>query len=234
MKLAIARYSPALQVLDLMHDVPAYDVRGAAYLLAAQIETFPAGTICAGVVDPGVGSDRVPLLLCADGRWFTGPDNGLFDQVAARAEQVQAWRLTWQPERLSVSFHGRDLFAPVAAMLATGVAAPETLGTPLTLQQLNWPQELAQIIYIDRYGNAMTGIRAQTLTGTAVLRVAGQQLKQALTFSSVPPGDGFWYENSCGLVEFAVNQGDAAARWGLQIGMEVQVVKQGCTQIHDN
>jgi S-adenosylmethionine hydrolase len=223
LKLALARQAPTLPVIDLWHDVPPFDAQGAAYLLAAYALEFPVDAVFVGVVDPGVGSDRAGLMVQADGRWFVGPDNGLFDRVAARARQVAVWRITWQPPRLSASFHGRDLFAPVAARLAAGTATAAELGVSVPFMPRDWPEEWARVIYVDRYGNALTGIRACALGDGVLIRVAGQPLAQARTFADVAPGQGFWYENSSGLVELAVNQGSAVDRFGLAPGDAVAV-----------
>jgi len=231
LKLALISHAPGLPVIDLFHDVPAFDTQAAAYLLAAYVGEFPENAVFVGVVDPGVGGERASLMVRADERWFIGPDNGLFDRVAARARQTEAWQLTWRPERLSASFHGRDLFAPVAALLAAGIKTPDDLGVRVPFMLRDWPDDLARIVYVDRYGNAMTGIRADSLGSDAVIRVAGRTLARARTFSEVPVGAGFWYENSSGLAELAVNQGNAAARFGLSPGAAVQVAGRTFTRI---
>ncbi len=223
MKLALIRYAPRIPIVDLFHNAPLFDTQAAAYLLATYALEFPEGSVFVGVVDPGVGGGRDGLILEADGRLFVGPDNGLFDRVAARAGHAQVWRITWRAERLSATFHGRDVFAPVAALLATEQAKPEELGAPVEIQPRDWPADLARVIYLDHYGNAMTGIRAAILNRDAKLQVGGQCLLWARTFSDLPPGAGFWYENSSGLVELAVNQDSAAEKWGLVLGQPVTV-----------
>jgi S-adenosylmethionine hydrolase len=129
LKLAILRHAPNLQLIDLCHNAPVFDAQSAAYLLAACVNDFPEGTVFLGVVDPGVGGPRSGLILNADGRWYVGPDNGLFDRVGSCSQYLKAWRITWRPDRLSASFHGRDLFAPVAARLASKTTNLEVLGT---------------------------------------------------------------------------------------------------------
>ena len=233
LKLAIARIAPTLPVIDLFHDAPAFEIQCSAYLLATYAQEFPPGTVFIAVVDPGVGSKRTPLMLRADERWFIGPDNGLFDRVAARARQMEAWHIIWQSERLSASFHGRDLFAPVAAMLAAGIVAPEELGVAVAFTFQNWPDDLARIIYVDRYGNLMTGIRAGSLDPDAVIQIVGQALGKARTFSEVPVGQGFWYENSSGLVELAISQGNAAERFGVGIRDSLHVVREGFGELRE-
>ncbi|MFQ5468633.1 MAG: S-adenosyl-l-methionine hydroxide adenosyltransferase family protein, partial [Kiloniellaceae bacterium] len=115
---ALMRDAPGVEIVQLMCDAPAFDPRASAYLLAAYGPDFPEGSVFLAVVDPGVGGPRAPLALQAGGRWYVGPDNGLLAMVARRAgPAARAWEITWRPARLSATFHGRDLFAPVAARL---------------------------------------------------------------------------------------------------------------------
>ena len=223
MQAVLARQAPGVPVIDLLADAPAWNPRAAAYLLAAFAPEFQAGSIFVAVVDPGVGTARRPLLVEADGRRFVGPDNGLFELVLRRAAQSRVFRIDWQPERLSASFHGRDLFAPVAAFLATGRAIMRTPLSPAEVRRLDWPDDLAEIVYVDPFGNAVTGIRADTLPESAVLTAGGRRLKRALTFGTVAAGEAFWYANANGLAEIAVNQGGADRTLGLAIGSPVTV-----------
>jgi S-adenosylmethionine hydrolase len=219
----LAREAPGVTVVSLFDDLPAGRVQSAAYLLPAYVDELPLDSIFLCVVDPGVGTDsREPMVMRADGRWFVGPDNGLLAIVARRARQVNYWHIDWQPKRLSASFHGRDLFAPVAAMLARGEAVPGkevlTSGTDTS----SWPDELAEIIYIDPFGNCMTGIRAATLDDAGrVLLADGQELPRSITFGDVATGEAFCYENANGLLEVAVNQGRAADELGLKVGVSI-------------
>src|SRR5260221_202786 len=222
-KAVFATIAPAVPVIDLFADAPATNERASAYLLAAYDDGFPPGTTFLAVVDPGVGTVRRPVVLRADDRWYVGPDNGLLALVARRAQRATAWEITWRPERLSASFHGRDLFAPVAAQLALGDMPPgRQLADGLT--QPEWPDDLAEIVYVDHYGNAMTGLRAAGLPAAAALGAGGHTLARARTFGDVPAGTGFWYENSNGLAEIAVSGGRADAALGLAIGSAVSVV----------
>lgn len=223
MKAVLLREAGTVPLIDLMADVPAFDPRAGAYLLPAYSAGFPSGCVFLCVVDPGVGSDRPALVLRADGRWFVGPDNGLLALVARRAREAEAWRITWQPPRLSASFHGRDLFAPVAARLARGEPPP---GEPIARGALvghDWPDDLAAIVYIDSFGNAMSGLRAARLSESSLLVVRGERLHRARTFSAVAPGAAFWYENANGLAEIAVNQGRADRRLGLTVGETLEI-----------
>jgi len=217
-KAVLAQHAPGTEVIDLLHDVPAYRVRAGAHLLDALKDSFPVGSVFLAVVDPGVGSEREALILEADGRHYVGPDNGLLSVIAARAAERRWWRILWRPHALSGSFHGRDLFAPVAALLASGklmnderaeIAAPATeLGVG----------DAAEIIFVDHYGNACTGLRAGRAPRDAILVARGSRLSYARVFSEAPPGVCFWYQNSYGLVEIAVNLGSAAQLLGLSIG----------------
>ncbi|UCB55098.1 MAG: SAM-dependent chlorinase/fluorinase [Thiotrichales bacterium] len=226
MKSVLYQRAPATTVIDLMHDAPTCNPQASAYLLASLVGEFPIGSIFVGVVDPGVGSQRSPLIARINQRWFVGPDNGLFDIVAQHAlpdSEMKWWEITWQPERLSSSFHGRDLFAPVAAMLANGEAPPGRLHDRPEDRLRRWPADLEKIIYIDHFGNAITGVRAKNLDKDQIIAVGDQSFHWARTFSDVPAGQGFWYENSNGLVELAVNQGRASEVLGLDIGDTVSL-----------
>ena len=216
--------APEVPIVPLFADAPSERPKPAAYLLAAYGAWFPAGTVLLCVVDPGVGSERRAVVAEADGRIYVGPDNGLFDIVMRRAQGARLWEIIWHPGPLSPSFHGRDLFAPVAARLALGDPVTE-VAQPADDKQAarGWPDDLAEIVYIDHYGNAMTGLRGALLTPETRLVAAGRQLALAATFSAVPRGEAFWYINSNGLAEIAVNGGRAAPTLGLEIGSKIRI-----------
>ncbi|MGA7801878.1 MAG: SAM-dependent chlorinase/fluorinase [Gammaproteobacteria bacterium] len=226
-KAALLRDAPGIPVIDLFSDLPPFDAQGAAYLLAAYADQFPEGTVFVGVVDPGVGSSRGGAVVCADGRWYVGPDNGLLTIAARRAANPRWWDITWHPAGCAASFHGRDVFAPIAAGLARGEAVPGVLADPAQCVGAGWPDDLFQVVYLDRFGNAMTGARAEGLADGDVVEVAGRTLPHASTFSDVPRGEGFWYANANGLLELAVNQGRADRDLGLTLGTAVSVVRKG-------
>jgi len=211
-------------VIDLQHDAPAFAPRAAAYLLAALADELPPATLFLAVVDPGVGGARRPLLLRTGRGWLVGPDNGLLAVAARRQGIVAAWEVAWRPPRLSASFHGRDLFAPVCVALCRGEPPPGVALAPVTLTGWDWPEELAEVIYFDDYGNAYSGVRASGLARTMRVRVGGRLLEYARTFAEVAPGVAFWYENSCGLLEVAVNQGSARRQLDLRAGVPVELV----------
>jgi S-adenosyl-L-methionine hydrolase (adenosine-forming) len=222
-KTVLQRTAPAVPVIDLFADAPAGKPKPAAYLLAAYAVWFPPGTVILAVVDPGVGGTRGAVIVEADGRWYVGPDNGLFELVQRRASAVRSWDILWRPGTMSASFHGRDLFAPIAGQLARGILPSEPQRSGEIGRCADWPDDLAEIVYIDRYGNAMTGVRAAVLADTTYLRVTGHVLPRARTFSDVPAGAAFWYENSNGLAEIAVNAGRADAALGLALGSPVVI-----------
>lgn len=212
------RETGGIPVIQLVNNAPAGDPRLSSYLLAATSAEFPPASVFLCVVDPGVGGSRLPVVLKADGKWFVGPDNGLLNSVAVQAKKVQWWIIHWKPKNLSASFHGRDLFAPIVAQLACGNHPDEDecySGPDLD----SWPADIATIIYIDHYGNAMTGWRyRQDLKDKILVWNGHHSIRQANTFCEVEPGQAFWYCNSSGLVEIAVNQGRADERLGLNTG----------------
>jgi len=215
-EVVLRQQAPDEEIITLMADAPRNDPKASAYLLSAITCYFDKETIFLSVVDPGVGAFRdEPVILKLNKHWYVGPDNGLFDIVCRRSVQKKCWRIDWRPEMLSNSFHGRDLYAPVAAMLSND----DIPGTEIKWQDRHgWPDDLNEIIYIDHFGNCMTGIRAEALQDNVELKINGRTLAYADTFSSVPQNAAFWYRNSQGLIEIAVNGGSAAEQLDLQIG----------------
>jgi S-adenosylmethionine hydrolase len=221
---ALKRVAPSLEALVLMSDAPTFNPRASAYLLAALLDDLPPGAVVLGVVDPGVGGERRPVAVEVDGRWLVGPDNGLFAIAARRAAEARWYEIAWRPERLSASFHGRDLFAPVAARLALGAAPP---GPPIGAAGVvgsDWLDDLTELIYVDHFGNVMTGLRAARIGTDKMLVAGGCMVRHARTFGSVNPGAAFWYENANGLCEIAVNRARADLALGLSVGLAVEVV----------
>lgn len=214
----LSQMAPRHTVITLFPDLPQHNPQAAAYLLAAYSGGFPEDTIFFCVVDPGVGSfTDDPVILGLDRRWYVGPDNGLFDLAARRVSAIECRRIDWRPEQLSSSFHGRDLYAPVCAMLANGVDIPTTRRE--WRDRHGWPDDLHEVIYIDTFGNCMTGLRARMIKPENKLILDGDHtLNHANTFAAVPAGQAFWYENSNGLVEIAVHRGSAQQALGLDIG----------------
>jgi len=218
-KAVLQRMAPPIAVIDLLHDAPAFNVRASAHLLAALVGRFDEGSVFLTVVDPGVGGARNAVVVQADGRWYVGPDNGLLSVVGARALKGDCWRVVWRPEQLSASFHGRDLFAPVAATLAVQGSLPRDWFEHSGRLEVDFGgEDLPEIIYIDHYGNAHTGIRASGIPRDARLALGDSQIPYARIYSESAAGAAFWYENSQGLVEIAVAGGSAAQFLGLKVG----------------
>ncbi len=224
MKAIIWQAAPAVPIIDLFADLPPFDARSAAYLLAAYAEVFPAETVFLCVVDPGVGSDRAPLAVRADSRWFVGPDNGLFELVARRSPAAPAWfRLALPSDPPSASFHGRDVFAPAAVRLACGLPLLAECNEFSGTRFGDWPDDLRRVVYVDHFGNAITGCRAETFPRNAAIFACGHKIMYARTFSEVQKGQAFWYENANGLLEIAVNQGRADSILGLAVGSLIEI-----------
>jgi S-adenosylmethionine hydrolase len=221
MRAVLLQETPAVPVVTLFADAPRFNPRASAYLLAAYADEFPSGTIFLGIIDPGVGTDRrLPVIVEADGRWYVGPGNGLFQIVQQRAKAARQWEVLWRPSRLTRSFHGRDLFAPVAAQIARGEWPP----TRLLSTAEKWPDDLAEVVYIDSFGNAISGMRATLPSSTRLIVDGSEAIGHASTFGEVPPGNAFWYENANGLIEIAVNQARADKALSVSIGSNITVV----------
>jgi S-adenosylmethionine hydrolase len=218
----LCQRAPQVPVIDLFADAPVHNPKASAYLLAAYAKGFPQGTVFLAVVDPGVGTEmRQPVILKADGHWYVGPDNGLFNVIAARAQRLEAWHVSWRPAELSASFHGRDLFAPLAADLACGQLPRNDYLLPVNMQC--WGEELPEVIYVDHFGNLITGIRAAALAEGDSLSIGTVSMPRVGTFADVPLGSPLCYENANGLLEVSVNQGRAEHYFKASLGTPVVV-----------
>lgn len=230
MKGVILGIAPTVRLVDLSHEITPQDVRQAAYVLARATPYFPPGTIHLAVVDPGVGSRRRPLLVRAGQALYVGPDNGLFT-LALAGPDAQAFELDrpefWGPA-VSRTFHGRDIFAPVAAHLATGVP-PERLGRPVADPvRLELPRPTrhpdghitGQVVYVDRFGNLISDVPAVWVAGGRWLcQVAGRQIPDlSRTYAEATPGALVALIGSEDTVEVAVRDGSAARQLGVREG----------------
>ena len=219
---AIAPRHPV--IVTALHSVPDFEPRSAAHLLAALHRQFATETVFLAVVDPGVGSNRGAVVMQADEHWFVGPDNGLLSVIGARAERAAYWRIRIPDEGISASFHGRDLFAPIAAQIATGVLSPSVLDSVERLDVALGADDLAEVIFVDHFGNAITGLRAAEIPHHCGIDVAGRRVPWARVFSDIERGAPCWYENSLGLVEIAVNCGRASDELGLAPGHAIRLI----------
>lgn len=221
-------------IVDLTHDIEPQNVRQALFVLAQAAPYFPPGAIHVVVVDPGVGTARRPLLVTTPRARYVGPDNGVFS-VALSEAGAQAWELDrpayWLP-RLSRTFHGRDLFAPVAAHLARGIP-PEQLGRPIADPvRLAWPQPQrhadghlsGEIIYVDRFGNLISNIPATWLAGRRWhVQIAGHVAPVVATYGEGPVAALIGLVSSGDTLEIAVRNGNAAQRLGVGIGEAIEL-----------
>ena len=222
-KAVLASEAPGVPVIDLLHGAPDFNAHAGAHLLDALCRSFPVGSVFFCVVDPGVGGARQAVVVEAGGCFYVGPDNGLLSVVAARASQARYWRIVWQPEGLSDTFHGRDLFAPIAGQIAAGKFPQDKLSASEKLEVEFDSADLPRIVYIDHFGNAWTGLRGGLMTGEARLEVKGKSLPYARTFSEAEKGEAFWHINSSGLVEIAANRASVAEMLGLKVGDKVSL-----------
>jgi S-adenosyl-L-methionine hydrolase (adenosine-forming) len=215
--------------VDITHEVPPGDLRSAAYILARTWHRFPEGTVHLVVVDPGVGSDRAALAFQARDHFFVGPDNGVFTRVLHdTAVEIMALPA---PPGASPTFHGRDLFAPAAAALASGRALL-TLGTffsgiphrlAFTQPHVEGKVAVGEVVYIDRFGSLVTNLTAELVPNSATIE--GEDLDLGglkRTFSDVASGGLVALLGSGGEIEIAVRDGSAADRLGIGIGARVQ------------
>ncbi len=216
-KAVLQQRAPREPIIDLLHDAPAFNAKAGAHLLAAFAAHFPKGSVTLAVVDPGVGGAREPVAVLADGRWLVGPDNGLISVAAARAKKCEVHSIGWKPESLSASFHGRDLFAPVAALLARGDRKAAKL-KKAALAVTFGANDLGEVIYADHFGNLITGLRAGNVPRDRGLTINGRTIRHARVYSEVKAGELFWYENSLGLVEVAANSASAQQVLGSKPG----------------
>ncbi|RFA30218.1 hypothetical protein CAI21_06230 [Alkalilimnicola ehrlichii] len=222
---ALLSASSAAPIVDLMHDAPMFDALHSGYLLKAYSAALPQRAIVIAVVDPGVGGARKALAVMADGRWYLGPDNGLLAPIIKGAEHVRILELD-VPEGASDSFHGRDLFCPAAVAIANGVQPQGAECAAGQLVGIGWPSVCFEICYVDKFGNAITGIPSHAVAADGLLWVGKRLLRYARTFCEVQKGEAFWYHNSSGLVEVAVAEGSAAETLGLEIGSRVDMVRR--------
>ena len=236
--------APNVRIVDLTHDVPPYDIETAAEVLEQALPFYPAGTVAVAVVDPGVGGERrAAAILTKKGHLLVGPDNGIFTLVmrsegVERAVELRNTRY-FRVAQTSFTFHGRDVFAPVAAHLAAGTPL-DSLGPPIVPVMLDLraarvaDRRIEGIVrYIeDPYGNVVTNIPAALLdsintrvSDSLGVRVGSRSLRVPWrnTFSDVPRGQALAVMHSRGVLSFSVNQGDFASRFGVKRGDSVSV-----------
>ncbi|WP_016951464.1 S-adenosyl-l-methionine hydroxide adenosyltransferase family protein [Anabaena sp. PCC 7108] len=223
MKGVISQINPGLKLVDLTHQIPPQNLAAARFCLMNAYPYFPVGTVHLAVVDPGVGSQRRAIALQLAQGFLIGPDNGIFSGITSKNQVIKAVELTnlnyWRTSQPSSTFHGRDIFAPVAAHLANGVSLQE-LGreiNPTTLVKLDIGEcfETATgvtgcIQYIDHFGNLVSNIPGSYVQGkTWSVKVANLTMPGCETYSDVQNQEALALVGSHGWVEIAINSGNA-------------------------
>ena len=223
MKGVIARHAPKATVVDIAHDVPRGDIAHAAWVLATSCGEFPHGTIHVCVVDPGVGGARGEVLIPGDGQWFIGPDNGVFAYVVAEEWGAMAIKdPQFRANIVSKTFHGRDVFAVTAAMIARGETASRC-GPAVKLKgALPWgarTRGIGRVVHIDHFGNLITDLPPAEAGKTVSL--AGRPLAVHGTYADVKPGEALAYVGSAKTIEIAVRDGRADELFAVERGTQV-------------
>jgi S-adenosylmethionine hydrolase len=237
----IATICPTARVIDISHGVPRHDVRAGALILRAALPYMPVGVHLA-VVDPDVGAERRAVAMrAADGRMLVGPDNGLLWLAAQDAggivEAADISSSPWRLEPVSATFHGRDIFAPVAAHLAAGRALA-TAGVPCDPDDLvafHLPRAsiegdvlVSHAVYVDRFGNVQLDAGHEEISNAGLklghgARIGDRELRYVRTFAEAAPGELLLYEDSARRLALAVSHGSAAERLGLAAGDELRI-----------
>jgi S-adenosyl-L-methionine hydrolase (adenosine-forming) len=240
MKGRMLAHLPGVRIIDVTHEVPVYWPAEAGFWLARAYAYFPSGSVHVGVVDPGVGTARDIIAVVVAGHAFLAPDNGLLAPVVTRADSAAIYRLDtakaiarFKLPVPSATFHGRDIFAPLAAELAAGRVAPPELGPATTDIVPSWVDEPAVgpgqvagvIITIDHFGNLITNIDGALLRSfpEPVVRTGGHSFALRRTYGDVRPGEFLALVNSFGVIEIARAEQSAAEALGLGRGAPVIV-----------
>jgi len=219
--------APGVTLVDVSHAVPPVNIATAAYLLGRTWKHFPKGTVHFVVVDPGVGTTRRAVAVGRDGHFFVAPDNGVLTPVFGPGAEV--WTLA-EPEGAHPTFHGRDLFAPAAARLASGATLAEVgaavleppvmLAAPIPLYE--GKKVHGEVLHVDRYGNLVTTLTPEFVPSYAVMESEEMPIGPIRrTFADVEKGELLAYWGSSGLLEVAVRDGSAARRLGIGVGGRV-------------
>ena len=239
MKGVIFGINPAARVIDLSHGIPAQEFTGAAAVLRQSAPFFPHGTIHVAVVDPGVGSERRPLLIEAEGSFFVGPDNGILSLAVAEKTVRQIVHISneiYHLKPVSATFHGRDIFAPVAAYLSLGIPAREFGVTASDYTRIAWPDIIkadrsieGEIIYIDGFGNLITNVREEDLKEfqrQVTISLGGIRVQGVdHSYTNGAEKDYVALVNSWGLLEISRFRGNAQLESGAKIGDKVHIEK---------
>ncbi len=238
MKGVVLSIRPSAQIVDITHEVQPFEIADGAFIIAQAYRYFPKGTIHVVVVDPGVGSTRRPLLAEVSRHYFVAPDNGVLSMIFAAAKP-RVWHVTNERyflHPLSRTFHGRDVFAPVAAHLASGIRPAQfgkrvddylrlTFAEPVANGKNSWT---GTILKVDHFGNLATNLHidqfADVKTRPFELKIGRMKVSRlALTFTECEPGEFFVIVGSSGYLEIASNQSSAAQTLGCGAGSPVEL-----------
>lgn len=226
MKAAVLRQHPAAVLVDVTHQVAPQDILSGSIAIERAVDAFSAGTIHVAVIDPGVGTQRRLLVVRIRGQLVLCPDNGLITWAWRRLGDAKAFELIWRPRKFSQTFHGRDILAPAAGMLAAGrplaqVAKPATNPVLLDIAPARRGAKTGRIIHIDHFGNATINISRQAMAGMKKKRVqvGGIEIGPVQwTYADARPGEALALFGSADLLEIAVRNGSAAIKLGIGVG----------------
>ena len=241
MKGVILNINPKVQIVDITHTVPPQDVHGAAFIVNSTYRYFPAGTIHVVVVDPGVGSRRRAIICQTDTAYFVCPDNGVLSYILNdnTAHRVVSLDNTdyWLSE-VSNTFHGRDIFAPVAARLSRGIshsqfgdAVINVVRLPVQIPQVTKTTIAGSIIWVDHFGNLITNLTSDMLESFGmdsgfVIRAGKAEISQLnRAYAESEEGEYLAIIGSCGYLEISINQGSAAQVLGLKRNDLIEIHK---------
>jgi S-adenosylmethionine hydrolase len=225
MKAVLLRHCPQAVLIDITHDIYRHDLRSASFTLERAVSSFDGGTTHLAVVDPGVGTDRRMLILDVNGSTVICPDNGLITWTCRRYPVYHCTELIWRPPTCSNTFHGRDIMAPVAGMIAAGWPRQNLAGpniSPVMLEMDVSKTGNGEVIHIDHFGNATTNIPGENIPPDAGAVLLGdQQIPIRRTYAEVSIGEPVALIGSSDLLEIAVRNGSAAETLNLRIGTPV-------------
>lgn len=239
MKGVILSINPFITLVDITHGIEPYNIEEGAFVIGSSYKYFPSGTIYIAVVDPGVGSERRPIIIEADGCYFVGPDNGIFSYVLSFSSNVKVIHITeerYMFSKDSPTFQGRDIFAPVAAWLSKGIAL-EAFGCTIDdfkmfeiqLPEIEGDIISGEVIYIDRFGNAITNIRKTDLQKFGeqfCVEVKGRVIQPVKNYSQAAGRGLYCLVNSSSHLEIFVNMGSASHLFDINKHEKVTVLRQ--------
>lgn len=237
MKGVILSINPSVTIIDMTHEIEPFDIIDAALKLGSAVKYFPPGTIHIAVVDPGVGSPRRPIIIKTESYYFVGPDNGIFTLALENEKNLSIYEITIPVK--GPTFHGRDLFAPVGARLSLG-EPPDVIGREIMeLTKIEFPEPevlpfqdknfiKGKVIIIDRFGNAITNIKADLLSSNKFrVTLSGREIPVFNFYREAEGFPGGAVINSSGYLEIFKYRGSAATEWNIKRGDSVEVILEG-------